>query len=40
MTRKCDNQKNEIKRLEMKKNKILDRKGSIKVGDLRCSAVY
>ena len=40
MTRKCDNQKNEIKRLEMKKNKILDRKGSIKVGDLWCSAVY
>ena len=39
MASKCDNQKNEIKRLEMEKKKVVDRKGSIKGGDLWCLTV-
>ena len=39
MARKCDNQKNEIKRLETEKKKVVDRKGSIKGGDLWCLTV-
>ena len=39
MARKCDNQKNEIKRLEMEKKKVVDRKCSIKGGDLWCLTV-